>query len=525
MLPSVSRLGAAPLVFRGARILVAAGALAILTALLGPWVGLGIGENFITYDWFRLPRYDLFINGIAVAAVGTLGLIVPGTPSRRRIDRIWQQIPPRRRTTLSSLAFGCLVLALVLAIAPSLLPSAKSTTPSQGSVLDVWPWLSFFVIVAATIGGSALLWLLACRLYRGGRLAPRSFATNSVLVASSCLVGFLILEIATRLLFGIPLTDTTNYTSKHITPNWSRDWAVALKHVYHPVLGWTFPRNESNNPHGLIPRKLDAPSPAQGKTILAVGDSFGTGDVFELNWPSQLEDIIKRPVINGSTGGWGIDQIFLRIQSLVPKVEPDVVIFNFIPDDIRRAELSIFYGSPKPYFDIEGDDLVLQNSPPPRYDPSWRHIGLFRTVFGHSYALLRIATGLGVQDRWMAGLEVRREHRRGAEIGCLIMRKVKDLQVRHGVRRLIVFPQYGSADIWNVSGEAVENGAKMRKILECARAEGLIVADPLPIFEPMGTTPTQQEQTLRAYWRYPNDPHMNAAGDRKMAEFLAPFLD
>jgi hypothetical protein len=348
---------------------------------------------------------------------------------------------------------------------------------------------------------------------------------NLMLLVASSVVALLGLEAAARIYFGVPVFNSTNYAVERTLPGWSRDWAAAVKSIYHPVLGWTFPRSEEHNPHGLIPRRTGALPPEAGRTILAVGDSFGTGDDPEWNWPNQLEEIVGSPVVNGSTGGWGIDQIYLRIETLIPVFKPGVVIFNFIPDDVRRAELSVFYGAPKAYLDVAGDDLVLKNSPPPRYEPSRRHVGFWRAYAGHSYAVYRIALMLGLNERWQAGdLEVRREHRRGAEVGCVIMRKLKELKSRHGVREVIVFPEYAPGDLWDASGDALDNVTKSQRILRCAAEQGLAVADPAVEFNRLARTPAERERVLQRYWRHPFDSHMAAAGDRLQAEFLATFL-
>jgi hypothetical protein len=112
-----------------------------------------------------------------------------------------------------------------------------------------------------------------------------------------------------------------------------------------------------SNGHGDV---RDASEP-----ILAVGDSFtfGTQVSDRDTWPAQLEKLSGRRVINGGVFGYGIDQAFLRARRLLSRDRFSTVIFSFIPDDIRRCQMSVEFGGAKPYFDFKDGRLTLENVP------------------------------------------------------------------------------------------------------------------------------------------------------------------
>jgi hypothetical protein len=351
----------------------------------------------------------------------------------------------------------------------------------------------------------------------------KRLAANGFLVMISVAISLIMLEIVTRLYFGIPVLQYRNYASEKIFAN-----SLAVRGVFHSYLGWTFPRNPDINPEGMLPRPEGAPPLAPGRTILVVGDSFATGYQTEERWSSQLESLSGLPVVNGATGGWGIDQIFLRARMLVPELKPRLLIFSYIPNDMRRAELSVFLGSPKPYFLIENGQAELKGTPVEEYQPSGRHIGWIRKIFGYSQAVLRVMIGVGLEERWMAaGLENRASPggQDSAAIGCLLAQNLRAMKDAGLVGDVLMFPQLAYPDM-TAEGDTARFLEKSRKFAACARAQGLMVADPFALLKRrIDGDPDGHEAALGKYWRYPlRDPHHWATGDRLMAKFLTPIV-
>ena len=109
---------------------------------------------------------------------------------------------------------------------------------------------------------------------------------------------------------------------------------------------------------------------AEGKPVLAIGDSFAFGDEVadHETWVAHLERVLHKRVLNGGVSAYGIDQAVLRSERLLDRHQPDVVILSFISNDIDRTEFSyVPWGHGwKPYFDLVNDSLRLRNFPVPQ---------------------------------------------------------------------------------------------------------------------------------------------------------------
>ena len=112
---------------------------------------------------------------------------------------------------------------------------------------------------------------------------------------------------------------------------------------------------------------------AQGPPALVVGNSYAMGEEVsdDQTFPAHLEKMLAKRVLNGGVLGYGLDQMILRAEALVPRFKPDSLVLSFIADDIRRARMRVMWGIPKPYFDIDKGRLALRNVPvPPPSDSS-----------------------------------------------------------------------------------------------------------------------------------------------------------
>ncbi len=143
-------------------------------------------------------------------------------------------------------------------------------------------------------------------------------------------------------------------------------------HKSHPTFGWTpMPgRNLKNcvfttdsrgnrSSHEYAPR-------SDAFVIMIAGDSFtfGTDETDDTKiWPGILESLDPRfQVVNLAVGGYGVDQMYLRIREEITDYKPQLVILAYIDDDLWRSMFSYrFYK--KPRFKPEGDKLVLTNTP------------------------------------------------------------------------------------------------------------------------------------------------------------------
>src|SRR4030081_1999509 len=158
-------------------------------------------------------------------------------------------------------------------------------------------------------------------------------------------------------------------------------------HTYDAELGWV-PKQGQFDGWGTALTILEKEIRSNGRgevwdgtddPILAVGDSYTFGDQVSDSetWPAQLEKLSGRRVINGGVDGYGVDQIFLRARRLLSRYRFSTVIFSFIPDDIRRCQMSVMWSEAKPYFDFWDGRLTLENVPiPPPAHPFQKGSGL-----------------------------------------------------------------------------------------------------------------------------------------------------
>lgn len=161
--------------------------------------------------------------------------------------------------------------------------------------------------------------------------------------------------------------------------------------VYDDKLGWTFRPNSvrqggtftinsagirSQRDHSLVP-------PSDVLRIALFGDSFTAGDDASDDevWGRLLELQLnnagfRTEVLNFGVGAYGMDQAYLRWQSLGKNFQPDIVIFGLQPDNLKRnvnvfRQLIHSSGPPfsKPRFTLVSRALKLVNSPtlPPEH--------------------------------------------------------------------------------------------------------------------------------------------------------------
>lgn len=216
-----------------------------------------------------------------------------------------------------------------------------------------------------------------------------------------------------------------------------------------------------------------------GPLILAFGDSmtegFAVGD--DETWPAALERLGGRPVLNAGVRGYGLDQMVLRAERLVPQLKSSTVVLAFIADDISRTALSVRDFRSKPYFVPEGEGLALRNVPVPDagFPPA---MAWLRNLLGHSHLFDRIATRLGLRPYWTG-----REIGTGADpfvVSCRLMDRLAILAKREGARTLVVaLPEQG---VFFDAKAAAGQREALTRVLGCAARAGLAALDTTPAF-------------------------------------------
>jgi len=274
---------------------------------------------------------------------------------------------------------------------------------------------------------------------------------NLFLILFSSFLTLFLLEISFRIYYKEGLS-CKNYLEEELAfyrfPNWSE---------YDPLLGWIpkeGKRNQKESPLAITILKDGIRSNGSVKTplnkkgtILAAGDSFTfcTGVSDQETWPSQLERLLSKKVINAGVYGYGLDQTFLRAEILANQYKPDTLIFSFIPDDIFRCQSSKRCGASKPYFRLSEDNksLARMNTPVPKYTDKGTSIGAVRKAFGYSFLANKVMMKLS-PPLWLKGdTEVMdRIHHEGAAISCLLLQKLSELQKSNNINKIYVLILY-----------------------------------------------------------------------------------
>jgi hypothetical protein len=112
------------------------------------------------------------------------------------------------------------------------------------------------------------------------------------------------------------------------------------------------------------------------RRVILVGDSFMYG--WEIAKDETIDHFLGEhlgsnfEVINLGTRGYGLDQMLLVVNQVVPQLSPDDVIVGFIASDLQRACRS-FWGVAKPRFTLVDGRLVSPRPVPTPYEMYLRH--------------------------------------------------------------------------------------------------------------------------------------------------------
>jgi hypothetical protein len=261
-----------------------------------------------------------------------------------------------------------------------------------------------------------------------------------------------------------------------------------------------------------------------GPLILAFGDSmtegFGVGD--DETWPAHLERLTGRRVLNAGVRGYGLDQMVLRAERLVPELKPSTVVLAFIADDISRTALAVRDSRAKPWFVPDGKGLALRNVPVPAPAPATAPaaagasspLTTARHLLDYSHLVDRIVRGLGVQQSWYG-----REVGTGADpfvVSCRLMERFAALVKRERATALVVaLPEQG---VFLDAKAAAGQRQALNRMLGCAARAGLATLDTRAAFERENVG-----RDLSAYYALAHfTDRGNALAARAIAASLAP---
>ena len=339
-----------------------------------------------------------------------------------------------------------------------------------------------------------------------------------VLVTGAVVCSLLFGELAIRIFHpSASLWHYPNFIKAIVKPD--PNHAVLMR--YDQVLGYEPRPNSSGmsggerasfSSEGFRNHNLAAPITG-GPLILVIGDSYTEGWAAKDDdtWPAHLERDLHQRVLNAGVRSYGLDQIVLRAERLVPEIKPSIVVLGFIEDDIERTVLAARLSVSKPYFAPTSDGLELRNVPVPRR-PYVASFDIARRVLGYSYLLDFAMRRLGATDLWYGNTL-----KTGFDadlLSCRLMQRFADLIQRQKARALVVaLPEYQS---WTDSGVGASQRKRLTDVLACASRAGLATLDAHDGFVASGVD--KDPDAFYAIW------HFNDRGNAVAAKLIAAAL-
>lgn len=212
-----------------------------------------------------------------------------------------------------------------------------------------------------------------------------------LLAAAGLLLGLLVVEVATRVLVPLPPSSFLNL-----------DPVLGTFHEPRASGRWTNLQREFDtlvtiNSKGLRDREFTYEKPGGAFRVLALGDSFVEALQVNLEdtFSKRLEALLdaNRPdgypayeIINAGVSGYATDNELLLYLNEGQKYQPDLVLLTLLPNN-DILDNSYALGGGRPYFTLEGSELVL-HSEAPAVGPARE--SLFRAVRGWLHRHLKV---------------------------------------------------------------------------------------------------------------------------------------
>jgi hypothetical protein len=180
-----------------------------------------------------------------------------------------------------------------------------------------------------------------------------------LMIVLVCFIAYSITEIAVRL-FGLPDRELIRSIEKELVSlhriEGYFDWEA-------PIYGW--------GQDWIIDLSSDVNSSRSDidYTVLFIGDSVTRGygvDIHKEAYPillfKALADNVNVRILNAAVQAFGVDQMILKLEELVPEYRPDLIVFAYIPVDLWRPARNVNYGFTKPVL-VAGESKTGKSFP------------------------------------------------------------------------------------------------------------------------------------------------------------------
>jgi lysophospholipase L1-like esterase len=336
---------------------------------------------------------------------------------------------------------------------------------------------------------------------------------NVVLTVVAICLALVVCEFGLRIAQDVSPFDDSNFRD--------RDPFRVKKTVrYDPQLGWVLKDNLNRPDLHTVAYGIRRNSPAQNGLRpghgVAVGASitegFALGDAD--TWPAQLEALTGEPVDNAGVIGYGLDQMVLRAEQLIPIDRPQLVLLGIGTPNIEWMQSNAVRGASKPFFTIDGGVLAIHNVPVPETKRSLSE--RIKDILGYSALIDYVMSRLDPAG-WYP--PIRRDGRGSFDpiaVSCRLIERLKaELDERKARAVVVIEPQWREVASTTPTPE-------LDRVVQCARQAGLPVADTLAAWR---AEYQADPQRVTRYWEKGQHRHLTAAGSRRVAEIVAVTLD
>lgn len=290
-----------------------------------------------------------------------------------------------------------------------------------------------------------------------------------IIVLVYCLVTFGFLEIGLRIWFGVDPLKLVNFRTEHKI----EDQFKGLVR-YDPDLGWTMSPNTIVGDLGTVNHGIRRNSATQTSAEpggwLVSGSSFtaGSGADDANTWPALLEGRENIAVHNAAVGGFALDQVVLRAESLLDIMKPDVLFVDLMQTTISWTGYSVLT-RPKPYFVVKDGELQRPVPAVPLLEKEPAELSLVWHYAAYSYLIDRVMAAIDAQT-WYArtGESVVNAPGDPVEVSCALLDRIAAKTAERGIRLVIVSIPTGQE-----IAISKEPASVVAQVEQCAMRSGL----------------------------------------------------